>query len=343
MAEPTSSPAVGKDTPVVVQVLAATRADGKWTTATLELLGDASLLAKRWGGEVGAWVLTGTAGSGAPLEELATHGCNVVWSLRHERLSNWSSEAVVAALAQQIVPSCRIVLLSGDARGEEVAALLAARLDAVWVADALTLSVARTNTLEITATLAGGRLAQLYQAAADRPVIVTMRPGVAEARRLAKSGPLRVREIAVDLSDVPVLTSVERFLPADPRTVDLVFAERIVAAGRGTGGVEGVRLVGELADALGASLGASRLAVDLGWAAPERQIGQTGRTVRPDLYVACGISGASHHLAGMRDSKHIVAINPDASAPIHTVAHLSLHGDLHRVIPALQAALRRRA
>jgi electron transfer flavoprotein alpha subunit len=104
-----------------------------------------------------------------------------------------------------------------------------------------------------------------------------------------------------------------------------------------------VHLVAGLADALEASLGASRLAVDLGWAPAERQVGQTGRTVRPDLYLACGISGASHHLAGMRESKHIVAINPDAAAPIHEVAHLSLQGDLHQVIPAIRAALQRRS
>jgi electron transfer flavoprotein alpha subunit len=169
-----------------------------------------------------------------------------------------------------------------------------------------------------------------------------MRPGVAEARRVDRPGTLQVREIDVDLSDLPVLTAVERFLAADPRTVDLSFARRVVAAGRGTGGPDGVQLVAELADALGASLGASRLAVDLGWVPHERQVGQTGRTVRPDLYVACGISGASHHLAGMCDSKHIVAINPDCAAPIHDIAHLSLHGDLHRVVPAIHAALERR-
>jgi electron transfer flavoprotein alpha subunit len=84
------------------------------------------------------------------------------------------------------------------------------------------------------------------------------------------------------------------------------------------------------------------MVVDLGWLPSERQVGQTGRTVRPELYVACGISGASHHLAGMRDSKHIVAINPDGAAPIHELAHLSLLGDLHQVIPAIHAALVRR-
>jgi electron transfer flavoprotein alpha subunit len=173
-------------------------------------------------------------------------------------------------------------------------------------------------------------------------VIVTIRPGVAEVRPVGNPKEMEIRRLPVDLTMVPALTSVERSLPADPRTVDITFAQRIVAAGRGAGGPDGVQLVAELADDLGASLGASRMIVDLGWAPPERQVGQTGKTVQPDLYVACGISGASHHLAGMRDSRHIIAINRDAKAPIHEVAHLSLKADLHELIPAIRAALRRR-
>ena len=103
-----------------------------------------------------------------------------------------------------------------------------------------------------------------------------------------------------------------------------------------------MRRIASLAETLSASVAASRMAVDLGWAPPERQVGQTGKSVRPDLYVACGISGASHHLAGMRDSRHIVAINSDPDAPIHEVAHLSLYGDLHQVVPAIESAVARR-
>jgi electron transfer flavoprotein alpha subunit len=103
-----------------------------------------------------------------------------------------------------------------------------------------------------------------------------------------------------------------------------------------------MELVANLARDLDASPAASRMVVDLGWAAPERQVGQTGKTVRPDLYIACGISGASHHLAGMRDSKHVIAINTDADAPIHDIAHLSLCGDLHAVVPAIRKRLTRR-
>src|SRR5262245_9257499 len=327
----------------VVQVLACAEPNGKWSALTLELLGDASALAQRWSGRVGAWVLTGTSGPVSGLDELAAHGCHVVWQLRNERFAAWSSEAITTALARHVAPDCRVMFLPAGSRGEELAALLAEALGTDWVPDALTMAVTRSGALEITATLPGGRLSRVHRAVHCVPVVVTMRSGVPEARRVDQPGPLQVYEIDVDLSAVPALTAVERFLPADLRTVDLGFARRVVAAGRGAGGPKGVRLVAELAEALGASLGASRMAVDLGWVPHERQVGQTGRTVRPDLYVACGISGASHHLAGMRDSKHIVAINSDPAAPIHEVAHLSLHGDLHQVAPAIQAALRRRS
>jgi electron transfer flavoprotein alpha subunit len=173
-------------------------------------------------------------------------------------------------------------------------------------------------------------------------MVVTIREGVAEHRREETARPLARREVVPDLDAVPSLSGVSEYLPADPKSVDIRHARRIVAGGRGTGGPAGMALVARLGNRLEASLAASRVAVDLGWAPPERQVGQTGKRVRPDLYIACGISGASHHLAGMRDSRHIVAINPDPEAPIHEVAHLSLRSDLHALVPQICEALDRR-
>src|SRR5205823_266530 len=129
------------------------------------------------------------------------------------------------------------------------------------IPDALTLAVTRTGELEVTAVLPGGKLSRVHRG--DKPLVVTMRPGVAEIRR-ETAGPIEVKEIAADLSHVPELTSVGQFFPADPKTVDITFSNRIVSAGRGTNGTEGVALVAKLADALHASLGASRVVVDLG-------------------------------------------------------------------------------
>lgn len=333
-------PPVGAQ-PEVAQVLVEFDARGKWTPHSLELMSDVRSAAGRLNGAAGGWVLTGPAQPIPTVRELAECGCRRLRHLKHERFSSWSSEAIAAALAFHLPAESRLVLLPGTARGEEVAALLAARLGTIWIADALTLSTNRAGVLEISAVLPGGKLSRSVRVPGDGAAVVTLRPGVAEVRPGAVAA-IEVDAIAVNLDGVPSLTRVEEFIAADSHTVDLTFADRIVAAGRGTGGPEGVALAARLADALGASLGGSRLAVDLGWIPPQRQVGQTGRTVAPDLYVACGISGASHHLVGMRQSKHIVAINSDPKAPIHDLAHLSLRADLHAIIPAIIAALQKR-
>ena len=326
----------------IVQVAIAVDGRGKWNTHSLELLSDARAVASRLNGCVGAWVLTPPSHPALDYDELAAHGCRHVWHLKNHRFAGWSSEAIVAALANHRAAGCRLILVPGTSRGEEVAALLAEKIDSIWVADALSFSTTRNGALEVTAVLPGGKLSQPFRILPRNPPVITMRQGVAEIRRV-KAESLAVIQEEIDLANAPVQTTVEKFIPADPRTVDLSVATRIVSAGRGAGGPAGVELVSRLADALHASLGASRMAVDLGWIPQPRQVGQTGRTVKPDLYVACGISGATHHLAGMRDSKHIIAINADPNAPIHEVAHLSLRGDLQQLIPAIIAALEKRS
>lgn len=331
---------------VAVHVLALSDSNNDWTAHTLEELGDATRIAARLQGTVSAWVLSSSE-SASPstnhsFQALAEHGCDAVDRLHNERFANWSSEAITAALSENTSESCHVIFLPGTPHGEEVAALLAVQLQAQWFADVLTISVTRNGVLEFTAIEPGGKLSRTHRLQSDRPAVVTIRPGVAETRRVEKPKDIVVRDVTVDLSDVPELTAVEEFLPSDPATIDIRFARRVVAGGRGTGGPDGMKLLAELAESIGASLAASRMAVDLGWAENERQVGQTGKTVSPDLYVACGISGATHHLAGMRDSKHIVAINPDSRAPIHDVAHLNLCGDLHQVVPAIQTAIARR-
>ena len=148
--------------------------------------------------------------------------------------------------------------------------------------------------------------------------------------------------IQVDLTGVPENTKVLEHIPCDPEKIDITEADRIVSAGKGAGSCKGVRLVQELARSLKASLAASRMAVDLGWVSFKRQVGQTGKTVKPKLYVACGISGASHHILGMRESQHIIAINSDQDAPIHQIAHASFKTDMHQLIPEILIQLKQR-
>jgi electron transfer flavoprotein alpha subunit len=129
---------------------------------------------------------------------------------------------------------------------------------------------------------------------------------------------------------------VEREIPADPGEVDIRYAERIVAGGRGLGGADGFEQLARVAQILKAGVAGSRVAVDRGWIDRERQVGQTGKTVAPELYLACGISGASHHLAGMAEARHIVAINTDPDAPIFKAAQLGLVADLREVLSELE-------
>jgi electron transfer flavoprotein alpha subunit len=169
--------------------------------------------------------------------------------------------------------------------------------------------------------------------------VATLRPGVGEA--LAPD-PARTGEVTIArVEPEPDGIARRRLLPADPQTVDIRFASRLVAGGRGLGSREGFDLLRRFARRIGAGVAASRMAVDLGWIERDRQVGQTGKTVRPHLYVACGISGASHHLEGMSEASHVVAINTDPRAPIFRAAHLGLVGDLHEVLGAALAELER--
>jgi len=327
--------------PVVAQVLTGLDSHGQWDLVTFELLGDAYQLSQRLSGRCGAWVLTDEISDIKKLEALTTHGCARVHKVIHPKFSGWSSEVIAHALAVTIPKTVQIIFVPGTSRGEEVAALLSEQLEILWIADVLKISTTRTGTIEITSVLSGGKLSRTHRIS-NPPVIVSLRPGVAEPIKCATPPTLELTVTKIDLSKVPVLTKVQQFLPADPKTIDITYANKIVAAGKGTGGAKGMKLAAELANRLKASPAASRLAVDLGWASSNRQVGQTGRTVKPDLYVACGISGASHHLAGMKESKNIIAINPDPDAPIHEVAHLSLYGDLHEVIPEIENVIERR-
>jgi len=187
---------------------------------------------------------------------------------------------------------------------------------------------------------ATGRRARRIQLSDRTPAIIALRPGVAQALAadVARSGTVRVTPFHIP-SRGAVLK--EEHLPPDPRRADIRFVPKLIAGGRGLGGPEGFQTLRRIADKLGAGVAASRMAVDLGWIEQERQVGQTGKTVRPELYIACGISGASHHLDGMSESRHIVAINSDPQAPLMQRAELAIQADLHDVLKEFGQLLER--
>ena len=182
--------------------------------------------------------------------------------------------------------------------------------------------------------LADHKVHAVVRSSRPGPRLATVIPDVIGVDRPEPSRSARmVRGELVMPDHRPIM--VREFIPGDPRTVDLTEARIIVSAGRGVGAKENMRLVEEFAAALGGSVGGTRVAVDLGWVPHERQVGQTGKTVTPRLYVACGISGATQHTLGMKESATVIAINTDPGAPIFKIADLALETDVVELLPAL--------
>jgi electron transfer flavoprotein alpha subunit len=241
---------------------------------------------------------------------------------------------LLANLARERQPHA--LIFGASTRGRDLAAWVAAELDAGLVADGIALSV-EGDTLKVTRPVYTGKL-QAEVFVSGQPQLLTLRSrAFAPADSTGQSG--EAEWIAADVSGVS--TEILGFESSEG-TVSLNDATIIVSGGRGVGGPEGFAPIQALVDVLGGAMGASRAAVDAGWIPYEHQVGQTGKTVSPDLYIACGISGAIQHQAGMRTSKVIVAINKDPDAPIFKLASYGIVGDLFKVVPALTAEFKAR-
>ena len=243
---------------------------------------------------------------------------------------------LLTKLAQEHNPS--VILASASSRGRDLAAWVAADLDAGLVSDGVDVAV-DGDKVKVTRPVYAGKLLSDVFATSSTQVITLRNRAFPQAEPTGKSGSATWVDAAVREDDIPT----KRIgFESKEGTVSLSDASIIVSGGRGVGGPEGFAPVKELADTLGAALGASRAAVDAGWIPYEHQVGQTGKVVSPDLYIAAGISGAIQHQAGMRTSKIIVAINKDADAPIFKLAQFGIVGDLFKVLPALTAEFKKR-
>jgi electron transfer flavoprotein alpha subunit len=295
-----------------------------------ELLGAARRLADGLGGTLRAVVLEATP-SELP-EVLGAYGVDAVLVARHPLLADLPPEACLAAL-QQVMAHERgeVLLLPDDELGREVAPRLAHRLDGAVVTEVVGLQTTG-GALTFQRPLYGGRCLATF-VPQRRPVIVTVKPRT-QAPAVEQPGrTVTLKEVAPSLESSLLRTTVLERVAEEVRGVKLENARVVVSGGRGLKGPEPFQQLEALAQLLKGAMGASRAATDAGWVPVSRQVGQTGKSVSPDLYIAVGISGAIQHLAGMSSAKTIVAINTDADAPIFKVAHLGIVGDFKAVLP----------
>lgn len=324
-----------------VWVLAETH-DGKLADVTLELLSEGRKLAT----ELGVDVSLVLAGDGVePLVPVAaSYGADKVYLVEHEVLAQYRTDpftSVICGLINKHKPE--IVLIGATTMGRDLASRIAARIGAGLTADCTGLAIdPETRLLMQTRPAFGGNVMATIVCRNARPQMSTVRPRVMKKAEADTSRTAEIIRETVALNEKAIATKILEVIKEEGRDeLDVQEAEIIVSGGRGLRKPENFALIRELAETLGAAVGASRATVDAGWIPAYHQVGQTGKTVQPKLYIACGISGAVQHLAGMGSSDCIVAINNDPSAPIFGVAHYGIVGDLFEVVPALTKALKK--
>ena len=307
--------------------------DGRIRKASLEALS----LAKKLGGGPATAVIAGK-GVTALAKELGKYGAGTVYVADRDDLALYSNKGYVGALdaaAKKASPDA--VLIAATAMGKDVAPRFAARHDVSVLADVMELRTEGDRLVAWRPVYSGKARAEVDCGAAKLQVATT-RPNVFAAEADAAAADPAVE--ALELGDVAPRAKVLRVETSESKELDVSEADVIVSGGRGIKGPENWPMIRDLQQALGGALGASRAVVDAGWIDHQHQVGQTGKVVSPTLYVACGISGAIQHLAGMGTSKVIVAINKDPEAPIFKVATYGVVGDLFQIVPEFAKAVR---
>lgn len=324
-----------------VWVLAETH-DGRLADVTLELLGEAQKLAADLG-ETVSLVLAGHEVEGL-VPVAAAYGADRVYLVEHEVLSHYRTDpftSVICGLINKHKPE--IVLIGATTMGRDLASRIAARIGAGLTADCTGLDIeTETRLLQQTRPAFGGNVMATIVCRNARPQMATVRPRVMKKAEPDSARTADVVREHVELNEKSIVTKILEVIREEGNDdLDVAEAEIIVSGGRGLKKPENFALIRDLAHVLGAAVGASRATVDAGWIPAYHQVGQTGKTVQPKLYIACGISGAVQHLAGMGSADCIVAINSDPDAPIFGVAHYGIVGDLFEVVPALTRALKK--
>ena len=313
--------------------------NNKIARVVLELLGKARELADKLNVKTAAILLTDK--DAGLSKELISYGADKVYVAESALLKNYQTDLYAKVIAEHIKKSKPQIALYGATHiGRDLAPRLAQRLNTGLTADCTGLDITEDNLLLQTRPAFGGNLMAQIMCKKHRPQMSTVRPGVMKMKEPSECKG-EVVKIKPNISEKDQLVKVLEIIKETKKKVNLEEAEIIVSGGRGLGDKEGFKLIEELASLLKAEIGASRAVVDAGWVPKDHQVGQTGKTVRPKLYIAVGISGAIQHKAGMQSSDLIIAINKDSSAPIFEVADYGIVDDLFKVVPELIGELKK--
>jgi electron transfer flavoprotein alpha subunit len=314
--------------------------EGVTAPVSFELLGKAKELAKALNTTVSAVLCGYNVASLA--DELGEYGADTVVLIDDPALSEYTTEPYAQAMFGVIdYFKPEIVLYGATTIGRDLAPRVSARVHTGLTADCTRLEIdPETGRLLMTRPAFGGNLMATIICPDFRPQMATVRPGVMQRAERVEGRRARVLPFNLKIEHNDCFVEVLDVIKKMNESVDISEAKILVSGGRGMGSKENFRMLYDLADALGGRVAASRAAVDAGWADKEMQVGQTGKTVRPKLYIAVGISGAIQHLAGMEESEVIIAINRDETAPIFNVADYGVVGDLGKVVPMLTEKIR---
>lgn len=324
----------------------AQQVDNKLDNIAFELVGKAKELAADLNTEVAA-VLIGSGVKGLA-DELAAYGADKVIVVDDPELKEYRTEPYTHALASVINEfKPEIVLVGATAIGRDLGPAVSARVATGLTADCTKLEIGdfpmvavpgkeqKHNQLLMTRPAFGGNTIATIACPDNRPQMATVRPGVMQARAKVEGAKANVVEFNPGFTPNSKYVEILDIVKSVSETVDIQQAKILVSGGRGVGSAENFQLLKELAAALGGEVSCSRAAVDNGWMPKDLQVGQTGKTVRPQVYFAIGISGAIQHVAGMEESDIIIAINKDETAPIFEVATYGIVGDLNKIVPEL--------
>jgi electron transfer flavoprotein alpha subunit len=309
--------------------------DGKLSRVSLELLGKGRELASALNVELAGILLGSQVKSLA--QELICYGADRVFLVDDPKLAHYQTGIYTSVITQQLIEAKPEILLIGATDiGRDLAPRVARRIGTGLTADCTSLAIDKEKRLLLqTKPGYGGNMMFTFICPEHRPQMATVRPGVMQASIRDSSRNGEVINVPVQIEEKDMMVKTLKRVKEARQGVNLEEARIIVAGGKGVGRAEKFSLIHELADVLGAQVGATRDVVDAGWISDGHMVGQTGKTVKPELYIACGISGAVQHVSGIWDSKTIVAINTDPNAEIFKVADFGIVGDLHEVLPAL--------